>query len=362
MANCCTECFLDEYLKERIKEEGALGKCDFCNSKNVYVIDPRDLQNYFNPLVNLYSPQVEFYPVDLLKECKGRFIWEILSEDWDVFDDWEVGRKIIEEMYEPMDPHHDERPLFLDNYVDREDEFYGTDQELSDTLKKQWNEFCEEIAHKNRFFPQKRLNNDLICEILTFSEKTILRDEFLFRARLSRDGKFPLDKMGKPPKAKAMEGRANPVGISYLYLASDANTAISEIRPQVENIVTIGKFRVRDKIRVLDLKSPGIGSPFKWGDNLDFVLKIQGFLGMLGFMLSKPVDKNKTPLEYLPTQYLCEFIKNQDFEGVLYKSFLGSGHDVVLFNERKVECIETKLYKVTSVKVQSEEVVDIDGL
>ena len=79
---------------------------------------------------------------------------------------------------------------------------------------------------------------------------------------------------------------------------------------------------------------------------------------MLGLILSKPVDKNKTPLEYLPTQYLCEFIKNRGFEGVLYKSFLGSGHNIVLFDENKVECIETKLYEVTSIKVESEEVVE----
>lgn len=356
MANCCTECFLDEYLKERIKEEGALGKCDFCNSENVYVIDPTDLQNYFDPLINLYSAQVEFYPVDLLKECEGRFIWEILSEDWEVFDDWTIGQKIIEEMY---GGDHGYGPLFLDNYVDREDEFYGTEEELSDRLKKEWNEFCDEIKHKNRFFPQKQLDSELILEILTFSEKIISRDELLYRARLSIDEtKFTADKMGKPLEDKAVEGRANPVGISYLYLASDSDTAISEIRPQVENRVTVGKFRVNDRIQVIDLRDPMIGSPFKWGDNLEFVLRVQGFLRMLGLILSKPVDKNRTPLEYLPTQYLCEFIKNQGFEGVLYKSFLGIGHNVVFFDERKIECVETKLYKVTSVRVQSEELGD----
>ena len=135
---CCTECFLDEYLQERIKEEGALGDCDFCSSKNVYVIEPKELEYYFNPLIDLYTAQVEFYPMDLLKECEGKFIWQILSEDWGVFDDWEVGQEIIEEMYAG---NYEDRPLFLDNYVDRKAEYYGTDQDLSDKLKKQWNEF-----------------------------------------------------------------------------------------------------------------------------------------------------------------------------------------------------------------------------
>ncbi len=35
MSNCCVECFLDEYLKERIKEEGTLGNCDFGGSSSL---------------------------------------------------------------------------------------------------------------------------------------------------------------------------------------------------------------------------------------------------------------------------------------------------------------------------------------
>lgn len=356
MSNCCVECFLDEYLKERIKEEGTLGNCDFCDSKNVYVIGPKELQYYFDPLINLYSAQVEFFPVDLLKECEGRFIWEILTEDWRVFDNWEEGRKIIEGMY---GGDYEYRPLFLDNYVDREDEFYGTDKEISDRLKKQWNEFCEEVVYRNRFFPQKKLDVDLICEILTYSADTIAKGEFLFRARSSPDGKLlSAEEMYAPPKQNAMEGRANPKWIPYLYLASDHNTAISEIRPQAHNSITVGKFNVNNQINVIDLRNPYIDTPFKWGDRLAFVLDIYAFLRMLGYILSKPVEREKTTTEYLPTQYLCEFIKNQEYEGVLYRSFLGSGHNIVLFGGDKVDCIETKLYKITSIKVESEEVVE----
>ena len=356
MKFCCTECFLDDYLKELIKEEDTLGKCSFCGSENVYVIDPKELQLYFDPLINLYTAQVEFYPVYLLKECEGRFIWEILAEDWEVFDDSEIGQAIIEEMYQPHD-HHDSSPLFLDNYVDREDEWYGVDEELSDKLKEQWDEFCEEITYKNRFFPQKKLDVDLLSEILTYSEDVIAVGDFLFRARLSPDGELlSAEEMGAPPKQKAMEGRANPKWIPYLYLASDSDTAVSEIRPQVESRVTIGKFKVNNKISVIDLRNPYIDTPFKWGDRLAFVLDIYNFLRVLGYILSKPVDRDKTTTEYLPTQYLCEFIKNQGFEGILYESFLGSGHNIVLFDEDKVECVDTNLYKVTSITVQSEEV------
>ena len=355
MANCCTECFLDDYLKERIKEKGALGKCDFCNSKNVYVVNPRELRSYFGSLIGLYSAQVEFYPVDLLKECEGRFIWEILSEDWGVFDVPEEGEQIIKAMYRSGDPHHDESPLFLDNYVDSQDEFYGTEHEISDRLKEQWKDFCKEIIYRNRFFPQKKLDAELICEILSYSESIISKGVCLFRARQSEDILSPKE-MGPPPNTEAVAGRANPKWIPYLYLASNPNTAISETRPHVQDRITVGTFRANEQIKVIDLRNPYIDTPFRWGDRLRFVLDIYAFLRMLGDILSKPVRRNQAELEYLPTQYLCEFMKNQGYEGVLYKSFLGDEHNIVLFDGQKVECIDTKLYKVASIKVQSDEI------
>lgn len=356
MPKCCTDCFLDSYLKDRIREEGELGKCTFCARENVYIIDPIELQHYFDPVINLYTAQVEFYPLHKLKECEGRFIWEILSEDWGIFDNWEKGKELIEEMY-PR--NHEDSPLFLDNYVDREDEWYGNDTKISDKLKEQWNDFCEEITHVNRFFPQTKVDLELMSEVLSYSENTIAEDRFLFRARLSPDGKkFDIDEIGAPPKEKAVEGRANPSWIPYLYLASNPDTAISEIRPQVNDTVSVGSFKLNKQAHIIDLRNPYIDTPFRWGNNLAFVLDIHHFLRMLGKILSKPVSRNRTTKEYLPSQYLCEFIKSNGFDGVLYRSDLGDGHNLVLFNSEKVVCTETKLYRVTSSKVTIEEVVD----
>jgi len=358
MSNCCTECFLDEYIKDFIKEHGILGRCDYCKSKNVHIINPDDLQGLFTPLVSLYTAQIECMPMEILKECdEGRFIWEILSEDWEVFDDSSIGKEIIEEMFMPCDPS-DPRPLFLDNYVEREDELWGHDQDYSDKLKHDWENFCNEIAHKNRFFPNKNRVLGLLDDILVFSEYIIGKDEYLFRARISSGKKYKPNEMGRPPANKAIEGRANPAGIAYLYLASDCNTAISEIRPQLGDRVSVAKFKINKKLQVIDLRQTAIGSPFRWGDNLEFVLKVQGFLKMLGFILSKPVDKNKSLFDYLPTQYLCEFIKKQGYEGVVYMSKLGKGHNIVLFNDNKTTCSSVELHKVTSIEIKNEKVLE----
>ncbi len=356
MSNICTECFLDEYLKKQIRDEKEVGECSICGRGNENVIDTERLTYYFDPLVSLYTAQVEFLPVEMLKEREGRMIWEILTEDWEIFDNIEIAEKIIDEIYREG---LGEDPLFLDNFVERYDEWHGTDTQISDGLEKQWQEFCEEITYVNRFFPQKKVNLDLMSEVLSYSEEVIDVDELLFRARLSIDGNIiPLEKMGAPPKDKAVGGRANPYLIPYLYLASDPNTAVSEIRPQVANVITVGTFKINKQIRIIDLRTKYLDTPFRWGDDLKFVLDIQHFLRMLGHILSKPVDGKKATKEYLPTQYLCEFIKSQKFDGVRYKSFLGEGYNTVLFDWANVECTATKLYRVTSNSVKFEEVVE----
>jgi hypothetical protein len=357
MSQCCADCFSDEYLRKVIQTDGMPGDCDFCDAKNTQVIDVEKLATYFDPVISLYTAQVEFMWLDQLKECEGRFIWEVLAEDWDIFDDWERGREIIEAMYEWSDPS-EERPLFLDNYVDKEEEYYGTENEFSDKLERDWLTFCDEISRRHRFFPQTKFDLDLLSEILSFSEYRIQANQQLFRARLCDEKKLPPRKMGPPPPDKAVDGRANPGGIAYLYLASDAETAISEVRPQLENRVTVGKFKTQREIRIVDLRDPHVGSPFRWGDRLEFVLKVQGFLRRLGLALSEPVGRTESVLNYLyylPTQYLCEFIRHEGYDGVSYRSRLGKGHNTVLFDPVTARCISTRLYRVKSLDVTPDE-------
>lgn len=334
------------------------GDCDFCDTKDAQVMDVRKLAAYFDPVISLYTAQVEFMWLEQLKECEGRFIWEILTEDWGIFDDWERAEEIIEAIYERSSPS-DDRPLFLDNYVDREDEYYGTHDEFSVKLERDWIGFCDEISHKHRFFPQTTFDLDLLSEILSFSECTMHAHQAFFRARLSGEKKFPPKLMGPPPLDKAVDGRANPGGIAYLYLASDTGTAISEVRPELENWVTVGKFHLQREARIIDLRDPRVGSPFEWGDNLEFVLKVQGFLRRLGRALSEPVGRTESALDYLhylPTQYLCEFIRHAGYDGVSYQSRLGEGYNTVLFDPVTARCKSTRLYRVESLDIKADEV------
>ncbi len=348
---CCTDCFDDDYLKDIIRKEGFLGNCDFCGGNRKYCIQPEDLAYYFGSLIDLYSIVEDFMPMYDLKQGGGDFLVDKLQDDWGLFAFWDYEKQteLLSEMFPYEDPEEGP-PQFLSSRVERESEYWGTDYEVTGKMEDQWNEFSEEIKFRNRFFPQKQLELDRLEDLFSFFTNTISPDTTLFRSRISKDGKkFPPSKMGKPPSDKTKSGRANPKGIPYLYLASDQKTAIAEVRPAIDDTTTVGRFKVKEPLRVVNLKNPRIDSPFRFGDNLEYILTHLGFLRILGMELSKPISPIVEDLEYLPSQYLCEFIKQEGYDGIAYGSSIAKGYNLAVFQDNKLKCTSTKNHRVVGI-------------
>ena len=49
MTYCCEKCFKDAHIIKTIRQNGTLGNCDFCSSKNIPVIDI----SYSNPVSDM---------------------------------------------------------------------------------------------------------------------------------------------------------------------------------------------------------------------------------------------------------------------------------------------------------------------
>ena len=71
--------------------------------------------------------------------------------------------------------------------------------------------------------------------------------------------------MSAPPAGRSSEGRANARGITCLYLASDADTTLHEVRAGVFDYVCVGTFQLRKDITVVDLRAITDISPFVEG-------------------------------------------------------------------------------------------------
>lgn len=88
------------------------------------------------------------------------------------------------------------------------------------------------------------------------------------------------------------------------------------------------------------------------GFAIDEFLKYRPYLLKLGDELSRPVRKQDEHLDYLPTQFLCEYIKSKlGFDAVEYKSSMNSdGYNLAVFNDSKLECVDVKFYRVTNLE------------
>lgn len=158
--------------------------------------------------------------------------------------------------------------------------------------------------------------------------------------------------MGAPPNDKAKGGRVNPEGISILYLADEAETTLYEIRAGVYDYVTVGRFKLLKDIEVINLAnidqiSPFIGIDYGF-DLTQYAMNIE-HLKMIAQEISKPL-RNDNALDYLPTQYISDYIRSKGYDGIEYGSTMRKqGFNLAVFDPTLFKCTSTKVYDVKSI-------------
>ncbi len=333
--NCCPNCFSDNFLQSHINAvSNKKGKCSFCKTDNATLIKPDELFDRFEPLLELYE-----------KDRDGVALNELLQIDWNVFTI--TANRIQQKLLKAISCNNDLfkvkfKPVFL----------------IEQKNVEQWENFREELKHRNRFFPNNAPDKSNL-EPFGKHIGVILNkgSQVFFRARINTSDKpYKISQMSKPLKTSVSNGRANPIGIPYLYLASSVDTAISEIRGNKGEIVTIAEFIMNKDLELADLRDPkNTISPFELNEEneLELIYKNMPFLTLLGNELSKPIIPREANLEYLPSQYLCELLKNIGFHGIIYKSSIANGNNYVVFDDKKLKAVRTYQYQITDITTKS---------
>lgn len=352
MSTCCINCFEDEVIIKLIADNGYHDDCEYCKTSDTKCISVYDLTEQFRKFLSIYEETAygEHYGQDDNPLDHGEPLHDLIQEDWNIFSyklEREIQRRLL---FDILDLNHE-----LDTggryslYSRYEDSFTHVDSEEI------WDEFSEGLKFSNRFFPVFDWVDDF-AELFIELKRTIASGSTFFRARIGsemnakrQEVPFSLKNMGAPPIDKTRNGRANPVGIPYLYLATNRETSISEVRPWKEAKVSVAEVSIIEPVKIIDITNvPPITSPF---ENTDLRKAIENriLLSRLSYDLAKPINPNAGEYEYIPTQYLSELIKHLGYEGIKYKSAMGDGCNLVLFNENKVRISNVELIVVDNI-------------
>lgn len=224
----------------------------------------------------------------------------------------------------------------------------------------EWNNFVMAIRHQNRFFHPESF--DTYLKLLCRFEYEIDTTQTFYRARLLSATTYsemelstsneknddsgihglPADKMGSPPKDKASSGRANPHGITYLYLATNPETACSEIRPTLFDFISVAEFQIKQKIRVVNLKRVSLAEQSEPEKTF-----FRNIIRKAMKAFSMP-NREQDDFEYATSQYLAAYFQHSGFDGIIYGSMNAMddegkySYNLALFDPHKAYCISSR--------------------
>lgn len=341
---CCIECFKDAHIRETIKKNGTKGNCDFCSAKNVPTYDISNSTLLSDKIVGL----VQAYTVSTEEDAKT--LKEALKNDWNIFNgDVDEIQKLVIELCAPVIKKDD--IIFSESVIIPQASDSDYLQQFGVIKGLSWHQFSESIKLKNRFH-NNMFNPDAFASFLSIATKKYPKGTKLFRARIAdkKEG-FAPNEMFAPPIGRRKAGRINPEGIGVLYLASDKLTALTEARASLYDFVSVGEFCTKKDLRIIDLSSISKMSPFLYqGDIEQFYVNRKVFQEM-ALEIAKPLRRSDSILEYLPTQYISEFVKSQGYDGVAYESTLHrEGYNIAVYNEASLDCLNVDTVEVKKIE------------
>ena len=152
----------------------------------------------------------------------------------------------------------------------------------------------------------------------------------------------------KPLTYQASEGRANPKGIPVFYLATHLKTAVAEVRPWVGALVSVGQLKLARPLTVVDF-SKEERRLILYGSEPDAPERERAVWRDMNYAFSRPVTQNDFVADYAPTQIIAELFRQHGYDGIGYKSSLGNGSNLALFDFNVAEVINCTLFQVEAV-------------
>jgi hypothetical protein len=213
--------------------------------------------------------------------------------------------------------------------------------------------------------PKQRAFLEALLATSVSRQETIPCGTRLWRAQLGHDwypandfseqepAPHDIERM-KPRCNRAREGRANPKGIPYLYVATHQDTAVAEVRPVVGLLLSIGQFALNRDVRVVNCVTDD-HRLMAYSSEPEPEERERAVWQDIDRAFSQPVTpEDDDTADYAPTQVIAEFLRANDLDGVAYGSALGPGHSIALFDVEVAGLVNCALLHILAVKFESE--------
>lgn len=327
----CKDCFLDEELRSEINANAVIdGICDVCG-KEGKVMDFSEFHGFFTALLELCSPTVD----------SNKTIVDIIQDEWHLFKDKDIAKVLLIDVIATNNPGYSIADFV--NYTD----------EIRNRVAV-WDRLKTSVKENSRFFTN--MDEFAQYDYLT-AGKSLHVGQKLYRSRITPIGqkKIKCDKMGCPPKELATAGRANPIGIPYLYLSDSAKTTYFEVRAVYLDQLSVGTFRIERDLKLVDFIYD-VNLFLSYNDaavSLKETIIKKKVIDSISSDLSKPLRRYDSELEYVPTQLICEYCKQVvNADGISFESSLHKGGwNYVLFDDSSAKCIRVDSHEITKIDI-----------
>ena len=236
--------------------------------------------------------------------------------------------------------------------------------------------FARRVMQNRRYVWDDQVRSFLDTVLVTNRDRdfTIPRRSVWWRAQLGVDYDtrhdveepvgFPESRM-RPVRNEAREGRANSAGIPVLYVASELNTAISEVRPWVGSRISVAMFRITRDLKAINLSvtfGKNLLNYLSFGqlsgdEKTDAQTKSNVVWADIDNAFSRPVSLDEKSAEYVPTQILSELFLNSGYDAIAYRSQFGeNGYNLAVFDIDDAEIVNCAPYEVSKIEVTSTEI------
>lgn len=305
------------------------GECEVCHTYGK-LLDLSEFTVFFDALLLLLEPVTD-----------GKTVVSFIQDEWRLFKNESAANGILDEILKSGTHGYS-----ITDSVD-----YNSD--IKDRIAV-WDRLKKSVKEKSRFFTD--MDDFTMYNYLSVSDGLHVGQR-LYRSRVTPAGqkKIKGSKMGCPPKELATAGRANPIGIPYLYLSDSAKTTYFEVRAVYLDKLSVGTFEIIREQKLVD---------FVYDVNL-YLSFIDGAVPLketiikkkiideISYDLSKPLRRYDSELEYVPTQLICEYcLRELNADGISFDSSLyKGGRNYVLFDQTAAKCIRVDCHEITRIDI-----------